>query len=124
MNYLAVKEETKRKFEELDFAQGDMFHEHYSFYYFIAAINGDDLVVFEGSPDHCPQVHFWTKTAFTEKCAYDSHIGYWVDYMKNEPRFIHTYMNRLIANRETSDRVLKLVKLLTHYEPEPEAVSA
>ena len=101
MNYDAIKKETEKKFQSMDFKPGDIFSEMLSHWIVIVRVEGDQLTIISGSHTNLKLEHL-TKEEFKYNSSYKNIDGYSIDFMKNNPDKVKDYIESFIDQQKMS----------------------
>ncbi len=110
MNYDAMKKETERKFQTMDFKPGDIFSEMLSNWKVIVRVEGDQLTIISGSHENL-KLEYLTKEEFKYSCSYKNIDGYCIDFMKNNPSRISDYIEAYIEQMKLTTEDIREFKL-------------
>lgn len=96
MNYNDIKSKTHQKFESGDFQPGDIFSEMLSYWEVILKRESDILTVIQRKSNKL-EIKKFTIEEYVGHCKYSSgYPGYWIDFMKNDPDTITSYIEAFI----------------------------
>lgn len=110
MNYKEIKSKTDEKFETGDFKTGDIFSEMLSNWKVIISVEDNNLTVIQG-PNNNLELKNFTKEEFKHHCQYKHRDGYWIDFMKNNPRVVSDYIQAYIEQMKLTPDDIRDFKL-------------
>ena len=95
-----MKSKTDTKFEERDFVAGDIFSEMLSYWEVIVKRELDILTVIQRKGGNY-ELQKFTIDEYVKHCQYSSsHPGYWIDFIKNDPEVVKSYIDAYIYQED------------------------
>ena len=107
MDYNKMKNQTNEKFYSQDFVVGDVFCEMLSYWEVIVDITDDELTVI----NNLFELKKYTYREFTIHCKYKHTEGYWIDFMKNDLRYVERYIKGYIEKNNLNQSDIREFKL-------------